>query len=93
MTIPLYKNLSITVLKALTILGGTASIKEIERVSADLLKLTNEEKTAIHKGNQTKLHNRIAWARYSLKIKEYIENTSKNTYTLTEKGKEYLKSS
>ena len=87
MSLPLYKNLSITVLRALNVLGGSASIKDIESTSADLLNLTEEEKTLIHKGNQTKLHNRLTWARYSLKMKGYIENIDKNNYTLTEKGK------
>lgn len=91
MPIPLYKNLSTTVLQALKNLGGSASIKGIERVSADLLNLTEEERTVIHKGNQTKLHNRLTWARYSLKIKGYIENIDKNNYTLTEKGRDRIK--
>lgn len=90
MTIPLYKNLSTTVLQALNLLGGSASIKDIERISADLLNLTTEERNIIHKGKQTKLHNRISWARYSLKVKGYIENSDKNSYVLTEKGKKYL---
>lgn len=89
MTIPLYKNLSVTVLKALNLLGGSASIKDIERASADLLNLSTEERNIIHKGKQTKLQNRIAWARYSLKIKGYIKNSNKNTYSFTEKGKVY----
>ena len=90
MSIPLYKNLSTTVLQALKNLGGSASIKNIESTSADLLNLTEEERTVIHKGNQTKLHNRLTWARYSLKIKGYIENIDKNNYTLTEKGKDRI---
>lgn len=90
MSIPLYKNLSTTVLQALKNLGGSASIKNIESTSADLLNLTEEERTVIHKGNQTKLHSRLTWARYSLKIKGYIENIDKNNYTLTEKGKDRI---
>lgn len=91
MSLPLYKNLPTTVLRALAALGGSASIKDIERVSADLLALTEEERTAIHKGKQTKLHNRVAWARYYLKMKGYIENSDKNNYVLTEKGKVRIK--
>ena len=91
MSIPLYKNLSTTVLQALKNLGGSASIKNIECTSADLLNLTEEERTVIHKGNQTKLHSRLTWARYSLKIKGYIENIDKNNYTLTEKGRDRIK--
>ena len=86
MSLPLYKNLSMTVLRALHTLGGSASISDIERASADLLNLTQEERAVIHKGKQTKLHNRLAWTRYYLKMKGYIENIDKNNYMLTEKG-------
>ncbi|MCF7843355.1 winged helix-turn-helix domain-containing protein [Candidatus Gracilibacteria bacterium] len=91
MTIPLYKNLTTTVLRALKILGGSASIKDIERVSAELLNLTEEDRNIIHKGKQTKLHNRLTWARYYLKMKGYIENSDKSNYVLTEKGKARIK--
>ncbi len=86
MSLPLYKNLSITVLKALNSLGGKASTRDIEEVVAAMLALTPEEISAVHKGKQTKLHNRVAWSRYYLKTKGYIDSTERGIYTLTEKG-------
>jgi restriction endonuclease Mrr len=89
MTLPLYINLSKVVLKTIVASTKVISTKEIEKKVADALKLSPEERTAIHKGKQTKLHNRVVWACYSLKIKGYAENEGKGMYIATNKGIAY----
>jgi restriction system protein len=90
MTLPLYKNLSKVILKILrTAEGVPISTKDIEKKVADILKLTEEERFAIHKGKQTKVHNRVVWACYSLKLKGYAENSGKGMYVITKKGSVY----
>ncbi len=90
MTLPLYINLSKVVLKTIVASPEAISTKEIEKKVADALKLSPEERTAIHKGKQTKLHNRVVWACYSLKIKGYAENEGKGVYVATDKGRAYI---
>lgn len=89
MALPLYKNLSRVVLKTIVASPQAISTKEIEKKVGDALKLTPAERTAIHKGKQTKVHNRVVWACYSLKLKGYAENEGKGMYVATEKGKLY----
>lgn len=93
MTLPLYKNLSKVVLKVLRSAEDTPiSTKDIEKKVADILKLTEEERSVIHRGKQTKLHNRVVWACFSLKLKSYAENKGKGMYVITQKGKIYSNS-
>jgi len=91
MTLPLYKDMLGTVLQALNRLGGTAKTSDVERVVADILKLTPAEREAMHAGKKTKLHYRVAWARFALKKEGLLESSvERGTSTLSEKGKEFL---
>jgi restriction endonuclease Mrr len=88
MPIPPYKKLHPYVLKALKELGGEAPVKDVERVVADMLNLTPEERQEIHKDKLTKLSYRVAWSRFYLKKKGLLESAKRGVSVLSEKGKE-----
>ncbi len=90
MKLPLYKNLTSVTLKAIYDLGGRASVKDVERVVADMLNLTEDERNKIHKGTQTKLSDRVSWARFYLKKKGYLESSEKGICVLSAKGEELI---
>lgn len=87
MRLPLFKNLHGTVIKAVRNLGGDAPVKNVEEEVANLLNLSIEDRTSIHRGNQTKLSNRVAWSRYYLKMKGLLESTKRGYCVLSERGK------
>lgn len=73
-------------LKALHNLGGSASISEIEDFVVELLNLTEEEISNIHRGTVTKLNYRLRWARNYLKNYGLLENSERGVWALTPKG-------
>ncbi|MFA5022748.1 MAG: winged helix-turn-helix domain-containing protein [Candidatus Paceibacterota bacterium] len=87
MALPLFKNIYGTVLIALRDLGGTASVKDVENKVAEILNLPEEDRKKMHRDNQTKLSERVAWARYYLKRKGFLESSKRGTSVLSEKGK------
>lgn len=87
MSLPLYKNLHGIIIKVLRNLGGEATVKDVERAVADTLDLSAEDRKKIHRGQQTKLSNRIAWSRYYLKLNGFLENSKRGICVLSEKGK------
>lgn len=68
-------------------LGGSATVEEIERGVAKLLKLKEAEISDIHRGTQTKLEYRLAWARTYLKKFGIMQNSERGVWVLTSKGK------
>lgn len=86
MSIPKYDSLFNPLLQAIHNLGGSASVSEQEDEVANLLKLTDEEISEIHRGNRTKLSYRLAWARNYLKRYGLIDNSSRGVWTLTAEG-------
>ena len=73
-------------LKALHNLGGSASVSEIEDFVVELLNLTEEEISDIHRGTTTKLNYRLRWARNYLKNYGLLENSERGVWVLTPKG-------
>ncbi|MDD4912051.1 MAG: restriction endonuclease [Sideroxydans sp.] len=88
MALPKYDGLFNPLLQALHNLGGSASISEQEDEVANILKLTDEEVSEIHRGNRTKFSYRLAWARNYLKRYGVIDNSSRGVWALTAKGKQ-----
>ncbi|MFD0750164.1 DUF262 domain-containing protein [Mucilaginibacter calamicampi] len=88
MLIPQFDDLMNPTLQALKDLGGEAHIRDIENRVAELLNLTDEEITDIHRGTMTKLVYRLAWSRNYLKRFGLVEKTSRGIWSLTLKGKE-----
>ena len=73
-------------IRALQILGGSASVSEIEDSVISILDLSKEKINDIHKGSRTKLSYRLAWARNYLKKYGYIENSERGIWSLTHEG-------
>ena len=72
--------------KSLQILGGSGSVQEIEETVINLLNLSDEKITAMHKGNITQLAYQLAWARDYLKQANYIEQSQQGIWSLTKLG-------
>ena len=81
-----YDELFNPVLQSLHNLGGSGSIEEIEKAVSDILKLTDEEMSIIHKGSLTKFSYRLAWARTYLKNYGLIGNSTRGVWSLTPEG-------
>ncbi len=81
-----YDDLFNPLLSALHHLGGSGSISEIEYETSNVLNLSEEELSDIHRGNSTKFSYRLAWARNYLKRFELLENSTRGVWALTEKG-------
>lgn len=86
MATPKYDELINPTLKALHNLGGSASIQEQEDEVAKILKLSEQDSSEIHKGNQTKFSYNLAWARTYLKNYGLLENSSRGVWALTTEG-------
>src|SRR5439155_5661813 len=87
MPVPTYDGLFNPLLRAMRELGGSASVAEQEDKVAQLLNLSEEEISEIHRGNRTKLSYRLAWARNYLKRVGLLENSARGVWALTAKGK------
>lgn len=81
-----YDDLMNPTLKAIKELGGSASNDEIIEKLIEILSLSKEEIEDIHKGSTTKLECRGAWARTYLKKAEYITNSKRGGWAITDKG-------
>ena len=88
MAVPTFHELFNPLLEALKALGDSASIQELESAVAGILGLSEEDVTAIHKGNRTKFSYNLAWARTYLKQFGLIENSERGVWSLTAKGTE-----
>jgi restriction system protein len=91
MAIPKYDDFFNPLLKAMHILGGSASIAEQEDNVASILKLSEKEIAEIHKDNRTKLSYRLAWARNYLKRFGLLYNSQRGVWALTSKGQKTKK--
>ncbi|HMB07359.1 MAG TPA: winged helix-turn-helix domain-containing protein, partial [Isosphaeraceae bacterium] len=77
------------ILRALRLLGGSGSIKEIDGKVIELLNFANESLDKLHNpetGNETEIEYRLAWARSYLKKYGLIENSSRGIWPLTRKA-------
>ena len=87
MGIPPYPQLKKVVLKAVQQHGGEAPISDVERTVADMLGLSDTERSAQHFFGMTKLGYRVAWARFALKREGYLASSKRGVSVLTEKGR------
>ena len=74
-------------LKAFHNLGGSGTNNEVEEEVVQILKLSDEEISEIHRGTTTKLCYRLYWARNYLKKDGVLENSSRGVWSLTDAGK------
>lgn len=76
-------------LEALHLLGGSASVSEIDLAVPILLELADEVVNLPHGGGpRTEIEYRLAWARSELKKYGLVDNSSRGVWALTLKGKE-----
>jgi restriction system protein len=87
---PTFDSLMNPLFKALTALGGSASIDEIYEKVVQSEKLPEDVTTVPHdpeKSNQTEVQYRLAWARTYLKKYGLLENSNRGVWALTSKAK------
>jgi restriction system protein len=87
MAVPTYDAMYNPLLQALRELGGSASVDEMEEKVAELLGLSEEDVSEIHRKSTTKLRYRLAWTRNYLKRFGLLENSSRGVWALTATGK------
>jgi restriction system protein len=71
--------------------GKEHSISEIKEILPEKLNLTEEDKLETLPSGQSRLYNRIGWARTHLKKACLIETVNKGVFRLTQRGTEALK--
>lgn len=83
--VPSYDNLIIPVLKALTTLGGSGTIEEINEKVFEIEEFPEEILQISHGENssQSEIEYRLAWARTYLKKFGLLENSERKVWTLT----------
>jgi len=86
MSVPKYDDLFNPLLTALHQLGGSASIPELEEKTADILKLSDADLDAPHRGNMSKFAYNLAWARTYLKRFGLIDNSVRGIWALNADG-------
>ena len=86
MAVPHFYELFNPLLKALKLLGDSASIQELETTVASILHLSEQDISEIHRGNRTKFSYKLAWARTYLKNYGLLENSERGVWSLTDRG-------
>ncbi|MDB5088366.1 MAG: Mrr restriction system protein [Mucilaginibacter sp.] len=81
-----YKDFFNPIIRSMHILGGSASIPEIEDAIINILNLSEGSATEIYKGNVTKLSYELAVARNFLKKIGLIESSTRGIWALTSMG-------
>ncbi|MCY4641506.1 MAG: restriction endonuclease [Gammaproteobacteria bacterium] len=90
MPIPYYQTLMLPLLQALSD-RHTHSVKELFEVLGNQFQLTEEEKNEkVPSGRQTKVNNRISWARTYLKKAGLVGSPAKGQVKITEAGIDVL---
>ena len=88
--IPTFDQLMNPLLQALRMLGGSGSIEEIYSKTVEVSTLSEEVLSQLHdpdRSSMTEIGYRLAWARTYLRKYEFLENSSRGIWTLTEKAK------
>lgn len=86
--VPQFYDLLNPTLDVLHDLGGSGTIQEIDEALVEKLDLPPAITELPHKGAQTKLQYRAAWARTGLRILGLIENSDRGVWALTPRGRE-----
>ncbi len=89
--VPTFDSLMNPVLEALTQLGGSGTIQEIDARASEIARLTDEQLEVLHnpdRGSQTEVEYRLAWTRTYLKKYGLLENSSRGVWALTPEGRQ-----
>lgn len=74
------------VIEALKELGGSGRPAEVCDLIARNLKISEQERSILNKGGQTKFENRVHWARFYLAKGGYVDASTRGVWSLTEKS-------
>jgi len=79
-----FDELMLPSLEALRLLGGSASVEELNSKVIGLLQLSEDMQNVLHKegGTQTAIEYRLAWARTYLKKYGLVDNSSRGVWAL-----------
>ena len=85
-TIPSFADLIIPTLAALQRLGGSGTIEEINQMVVEVAKISEVQLQVMHGENDSRseVSYRLAWARSYLKGEEFIKNSSRGVWALTD---------
>jgi restriction system protein len=89
-TLPGFEEMLNPVLEALAVLGGSGTVEEIDGVVADLMALSEAQRTELHdpeRGPRTELAYRLGWSRTYLKKYGLLENSMRGVWALTPAGR------
>lgn len=86
MPVPKYDELFNPLLKAMHLLGGSASVQEIHDAVVDIMEYPEKVVNSIHRGTSTQLKYRLAWSRNYLKRYGLLENSARGVWALTQEG-------
>ncbi len=95
MEIPTYRDLMYPTLVAITKLGGSAAIAELEETVPGVAGVTDAQLAVEYPAgssmeSQSKVINRLHWARTYLKKIGALDNSVRGVWAITEQGSEYL---
>jgi restriction system protein len=93
--IPTYRDLMYPTLVAVDKLGGSAAIAELDESVPELAKVTDEQLAVEYPAGstlegQSKVINRLHWARSYLKKIGALDNSARGVWSITEEGSKYL---
>jgi restriction system protein len=74
------------VIEALKALGGSGRPAEVCDLIAQRLKISEQERSILNKGGQSKFENRVHWARFYLAKGGYVDASTRGVWSLAEKS-------
>jgi restriction system protein len=90
-TIPSRAELLQPTLRAVSEIGGSGTVREIDNKVIELAGLTEGQQAVLHgNGPRTEIQYQLAWSRTYLKAMGLLENSSRGVWTLTDLGRHEL---
>lgn len=75
------------ILKILIESGGTGTPSEIVDRSLEMANVSEAEQEAVNKNGQSRVKNKVHWARQYLVWDGYLDSSKRGVWTLTDKGR------
>ena len=86
--VPTYDEMLWPTLRAITEMGGSATVQEITDKVVQIAGYTDEQLAVLHSGGpKTEIAYRLAWSRTYLKLVGALENSSRGVWSITEYGR------
>jgi restriction system protein len=84
---PQFIRFFVPILKTLAESGGVGTPSEIVDRSIEIAGISESEQEAVNKNGQSKVKNRVHWARQYLVWAGYLDSSKRGVWTLTDKGR------